>query len=235
MKDDFFRFENKDYDLPFLNNDPRFTTKNVVILLVGFIISFLTPFIIPVTGNGILKAVVSFAAPLIPVIYVFKDDMSNIFRMPELGDIWVVIVGFILTFVLAALTRSIIAVLGIPPAVDNAVNGSPIILFIRALIQLVGEELEKFMPLIIVAAYLYKPMGRKLAIIIAIIVSQLLFALAHIPAYGLNSISYLIIVLGVSSVIMPIIYIRTKNLVVCYLVHLLTDLISFMPFFFSAL
>lgn len=36
MAGDFFKFEDKEYDLPFLNGDPRFTTKNVVILLIGF-------------------------------------------------------------------------------------------------------------------------------------------------------------------------------------------------------
>lgn len=235
MKDDFFRIENKDYDLPFLNDDPRFTTKNVAILLIGFIITFLTPFFIPVTGNTVLKAVISFVAPMIPITYVFKDDMSNIFRMPKLRDILIIIVGVILTLILSALANSILAVLSIPPAADSAVNGSPGILFIRAIIQIFGEELEKFIPLIIVAAYLYKPMGRKLAIIIAIIISQLLFALSHIPAYGINNIIYIIMIMGISSVIMPIIYIRTKNLVITYFIHLIIDLLGFIPFFLAAI
>lgn len=33
MTNDFFKFEDKEFDLPFLNGDSRFTTKNVVILL----------------------------------------------------------------------------------------------------------------------------------------------------------------------------------------------------------
>ena len=39
MTNDFFRFEDKEYDLPFLNGDPRFTTKNVIILIIGFLIA----------------------------------------------------------------------------------------------------------------------------------------------------------------------------------------------------
>ena len=53
---DFFRFQDKEYDLPFLGDDSRFTTKNVIILLIGFLISSLMAFIIPITGNVLLKA-----------------------------------------------------------------------------------------------------------------------------------------------------------------------------------
>ena len=54
------------------------------------------------------------------------------------------------------------------------INGSPFSMILRMLIQLFGEELIKFIALIITIAYLYKSIGRKAAIIVAIIISQIL-------------------------------------------------------------
>lgn len=233
MTNDFFRFEDKEYDLPLLNGDSRFTTKNVIILLIGFLIGIATPFIIPPTGDGLLKAILMTVPSLLVVVYVFKDDMSNIFRMPKLRDIIIVIIGFILMFVFAIIAKLIGNALGIAMITDSAVNGSPLILIIRALIQLLGEELLKFIPLIIVAACLYKSIGRKAAIIVAIIISQIIFALIHIPAYGFV-IGFLLVHIGFSSIALPLVYVRTKNVVLCYLIHLLFDLVAFIPHLLGA-
>lgn len=229
MADDFFRFEEKEHDLPFLNGDSRFTTKNVIILLIGFLISAAIPYLIPPEGNGLLKAILITLPPLLAVVYVFKDDMSNIFRMPKPRDIIIVIIGFILMLVFGILANLIGSALGIAVVNDSAVNGSPLILIIRALIQLLGEELIKFIPLIIAAAYLYKSIGRKAAIIAAIIISQIIFALFHIPAYGF-AMGFLLVHIGFGSLVLPFVYVRTKNIVLCYLIHLLLDLWTFIPY-----
>lgn len=229
MTSDFFKFEDKEYDLPFLNDDPRFTTKNVAILLIGFLIAVAMPFMIPPTGNMFLKAIIMAFAPLLAVVYVFKNDMSNIVRMPKPKDILIVIIGLILMFAFGIIANIVCAALGITSVADSAVNGSPALLIIRALIQLVGEELVKFIPLIIVTAYLYKSIGRKAAIIAAIAISQILFALFHIPAYGF-SILFLLLHIGFSSLILPFVYIKTKNLALCYIIHLLYDLSAFLPY-----
>ena len=229
MTNDFFMFEDKEYDLPLLNDDPRFTTRNVVILLIGFLIAAAIPFIIPPTGNGFLKAILITFPPLLAVIYVFKDDMSNIFRMPKPRDILIVIIGFILMFVVSMIANIIGGALGLTALADSSVNGSPLLLILRAVIQLVGEELIKFIPLIILTAYLYKSIGRKAAIIVAIIISQIIFALFHIPAYGF-SILFLLVHIGLSSIVLPFVYIKTKNLVLCYIIHLINDLWAFLPY-----
>lgn len=232
MTNDFFKFEDKEYDLPFLNGDSRFTTKNVAILLIGFLIAAITPFIIPPTGNEFLKSVIVTFAPLLTVVYVFKNDMSNIIRKPKLKDILIVVIGLIMMVVLDYVSASIISVLGLHALTDSAVNGSPISMIIRLLIQLWGEELVKFIPLIIVTAYLYKSIGRKAAIIVAIIISQIIFSLIHIPAYGF-SILFLLIGIGLDSIALPLVYIRTKNLALCYLVHLIYDLWTIIPYYMN--
>ena len=217
MTTDFFKFEDKEYDLPLLNDDPRFTGRNVVILIIGFLIASAIPYLIHSTGNGLFKAILITLPPLLAVLYVFKDDMSNIFRMPKPRDIIVVIIGFTLMLVVAMIANTIGSALGIASLTDNAINGSPV-LIICAVIQLLGEELIKFIPLIIVAAYLYKSIGRKAAIIVAIIISQILFALFHIP-YGF-AIGSLLLHIGFGSTVLPFVYVKTKNLVLCYMIFI---------------
>ena len=218
MTTDFFKFEDKEYDLPFLNDDPRFTARNVVILIIGFLIASAIPYLIPPGGNVLLKAVLITLPPLLTVVYVFKDDMSNIFRIPESRDVIIVIGGFILMLLVKVIADIIGNALGIPGLNDSAITDSPLVLIMCALIQLPGEELIKFIPLIIIAAYLYKSIGRKAAIIVALIISQILFALVHIP-YGF-AIGSLLLHVGFGSVVLPFVYVKTKNLVLCYLIYI---------------
>lgn len=216
MTTDFFKFEDKEYDLPLLNDDPRFTARNVVILIIGFLIASAIPYLIP-TGNGLLKAMLITFPPLLAVVYVFKDDMSNIFRMPKPGDLILVIIAFILMLVFGTISNIIGSALGIASLTDNTITGSPAVLVICAVVQLLGEELIKFIPLIIIVAYLYKLIGRKAAIIAAVIISQILFALFHIP-YGF-AIGSLLLHIGFGSIVVPFVYVKTKNLVLCYLIY----------------
>ena len=72
MTTDFFKFEDKEYDLPLLYEDPRFTARNVVILIIGFLIAAAIPYLIPPTGNGLLKAILITFPPLLAVVYVLK-------------------------------------------------------------------------------------------------------------------------------------------------------------------
>ena len=216
MTTDFFKFEDKEYDLPLLNDDPRFTARNVVILIIGFLIAAAIPYLIPPTGNGLLKAILITFPPLLAVVYVFKDDLSNIFRMPKPRDIIIVILGFMLMLTVTMIANIIGGALGIASMTPQAINGSPLVVIICALIQLPGEELIKFIPFIIIVAYLYKSIGRKAAIIVAIIISQILFALVHIP-YGF-AIGSLLLHVGFGSIVLPFVYVKTKNLVLCYLI-----------------
>ena len=216
MTTDFFKFEDKEYDLPLLNDDPRFTARNVVILIIGFLIASAIPYLIPPAGNGLLKAILITFPPLLAVVYVFKDDMSNIFRMPKPRDGILVIIAFILMIVFGMISDIIGSVLGIASMNANVINDSPLVLIICAVIQLLGEELIKFIPLIIIVAFLYKLIGRKVAIIVAIIISQILFALFHIP-YGF-AIGSLLLHVGFGSIVLPFVYVKTKNLVLCYLI-----------------
>ena len=148
-----------------------------------------------------------------------------IFRVPQVKDIKIIILGLIGVMILSAIINFILTGRIGNTATDAAMKGSPTVLLIGLIIQLIGEELLKLIPLMLVVAFTYKSLGRKNAIIVGIIISQLLFALVHIPAYGFD-LRFLILALGVGGCILPITYIHTKNVAVPYFIHLIEDLIG---------
>ena len=222
---EYFKYENKDYDIPFLNGNPELTTPKIVALVIGFLITFITPFVVPLEGFHIQKALIVCFATLIPVIYALNGNLSMIFRVPQVKDIKIIILGLIATMILSAIINFILTGGIANTATDAAMNDSPTVLLIGLVIQLIGEELLKLIPLMLVVAFTYKSLGRKTAIIVGIVISQLLFALVHIPAYGFD-LRFLILALGVGSCVLPISYILTKNVAVSYFIHLIEDLIG---------
>ena len=38
---EYFKYENKDYDIPFLNWIPELTTPKIIVLVIGFLITFI--------------------------------------------------------------------------------------------------------------------------------------------------------------------------------------------------
>ena len=46
-------------------------------------------------------------------------------------------------------------------------------------------------------------------------------------------ILFLLIAIGLNSIVLPLVYVKTKNLVLCYFIHLLYDLWSIIPYFMA--
>lgn len=224
MNQNNFFFEDEEYDIPFYRKKPRLTGKNLTILLVGFLIAVLTPFIMPEKEHLLIKACIITLATLLPVVYTMKGNLNIIFRMPKPRDIITILLGVIIYMALSILVSSTLAAFGVPAPTDKLINADTTITVLSMIIQIFGEELLKFIAFVIVMTYAYKRVNRKNSIIIALIVSQLLYALFHIPAYGLN-IAHLLLSIGLVSSVLPVIYLRTKNITVTYLTHLIIDLI----------
>lgn len=224
LNQNYYFFEEDEYDIPFYRKTPRLTRNNLIILLIGFIIAVAAQFIIIEGQQVILKACIITLATLIPVVYTMRGNLKPIFRIPKARDILTIIFGFLVYMALSILISSTLLALGVPSPTNNAVVTDTTIASISMIIQILGEELLKFIAFVITMYYAYKKYDRKNSIIIALIVSQLLFAVFHIPAYGLN-IPHLLLSIALVSSVLPVIYLRTKNITVTYLTHLLIDLV----------
>lgn len=225
MNRDYFSFENQDYDIPFYNDNPHLTKGNLVLLLLGLAISVITVYVMPVNQHYIIKALIITLATLLPLAYALKGHLKTIFRPPELKDIITIILALLCYIILSSLISIVMNALGITGLQDNAISPDIGISILSIAIQLVGEELEKLIVIILVMICAFRYTTRKKSVILAIAVSQIFFSMLHIPAYGPN-ILYLLLSVGVVFSILPIIYLKTKNITIAYLTHLSIDIIS---------
>lgn len=99
-------------------------------------------------------------------------------------------------------------------------------------IQLVGEELFGILPFLAVLWFCVQQMSisRRWAILIALIISGLLFGAAHLPTYDWH-LAQSLIGIGFARVILTLAYIVTRNLWVSAGAHIINDWTGFILMF----
>ena len=108
---------------------------------------------------------------------------------------------------------------------SNSILQSPSILTVVDLIfSIMGEELIKLIPLLFLMKIAYKiSNNRKISIIIPMLIVMILFGALHVVEY--NNLLISVVIIGFGSIFEMFAYLKTKNLWISYLTHLLTDLI----------
>lgn len=224
---DFFKFEEK-IDIPFYNGTPELSKLGWAGLVLGFII-----YTIIIRNQDIFVmdaitfGVVTLLILLIPLAYATKGKLSMFFRMIRRQDVKTIILYTIasyifsyvlvlilvlLSFVLGPITKSFEA--------DLIANSSEAI---GLVIALVAEELYKVFMLIMFMAVLYKLTGnRKTSLTIAAIITMVIFGATH-EGGEMGSLIKVIVVQGFGSIFDILLYLKTKNIFVSYLSHLLFD------------
>ena len=88
--------------------------------------------------------------------------------------------------------------------------------------SLMGGEFLKFIPFMFFLRVIYKySNNRKLSVIISVAIIMLMFASLH--AYNLIMFIFALCVQGFGSIFEFYGYIKTKNVLISYIIHLLTD------------
>ena len=92
--------------------------------------------------------------------------------------------------------------------------------------SLMGEELLKLIPFLLFLRIFFKyTHSRKFSMIFSMLVVMLGFGLLH--ATDLSAIPSVILIQGLGSIFEFLAYFRSKNLLMSYLTHLLTDVFIF--------
>jgi membrane protease YdiL (CAAX protease family) len=92
---------------------------------------------------------------------------------------------------------------------------------------MLAEELIKFIPLMFFMRLFYRvTANRKLSIIVSTVIILIFFGLLHYEP-GLTPIASVLLIQGAGSIFELYGYIKTKNLLVPYISHLLTDAFIF--------
>ena len=101
--------------------------------------------------------------------------------------------------------------------------------FLSTIPQLLGEELLTILPFLAILQFAYARMGlsRRKAVVVAWLLSSLLFGLVHLPTYNWNWVQC-IVVIGSARLVLTLAYLKTKNIWVSTGAHIINDWSIFM-------
>ena len=224
----WFKWERPEIDFPFYNDDSVPVWHGWLLLGVSlFVAVALNVSIFLPVDRSIFKIIVVFLIPLVTLLFVAHGNIGTIIKKPRLGDIPLTIIVVVLEMVYSLAVGSLLVALGIQTR-GNVVFGQTMDagFFALVFVQLFGEELFKTNMLLGVLLLLFRRSGnRKSAVVIATFVTLLVFGLAHYAAYG--SLLQILLIQGLGSIITLFAYLKTKNMLVTYVAHLIIDLIPF--------
>lgn len=195
-------------------------------MIVGILLFLIMTFI-PIDHH--IKSVLYFVVGIAVALFITKGKLNLLFKKPKLADIKTILISVIAYFVLNGLIHNIVSL--IPHHQDAGVNVAltNIPLLVVTALQIFGEEVFRFMPFILVAYFVYKfTQNRKHAVLLGAVASLIIFGALHTSAYG----SFLFAVVGITipAIALAYSYLKTKNIFVSYLVHLIIDFSLIMLF-----
>ncbi|MBR3313995.1 MAG: CPBP family intramembrane metalloprotease, partial [Atopobiaceae bacterium] len=160
------------------------------------------------------------------LLFVAHGNIGTIIKKPRLGDIPLILIVTVLSLAYSLVAGTLSSLITGATTHGNALMGETMDAGRIALVfvQLFGEELFKTNMMLGILLLLFRRSGnRKSAIVIATLVTALVFGLAHYAAYG--SIVQILLVQGLGCIINVFAYLKTKNILTSYAVHLLLDFI----------
>ena len=214
---DWFKFEDRDYDFPFYNNNPQITKRGWLVLFFAFFIGFFLA-----TSEMFIISIIGCILLIVSVLYFLKWDYKAILRMPSRNDILLAVVLFIAYILYTLAMDPILAQFGIISSGTVDPTSFSVMTSFEFIFWVLGEEFIKFIPLMFLLRVLYKyTNNRKLSIIISVALVMLMFASMH--AFNYVMLIYAVFIQGLGSIFEFYGYIKTKNIIVPFLSHLFTD------------
>jgi membrane protease YdiL (CAAX protease family) len=215
-------------DFPFYMHNPRISVGGWLVLLLSVPISFLAYAIVGLESELIGSVLFCFIM-LIPLLYFSKWDYSLIFRKPTKNEIILAILLFAGYMIYSICVGSVLDIFGLAGAPISTPEelGVTVESTVGLIFSMMAEELLKFIPLMFFMRLIYKfTENIKLSVSISVAIVLVVFGLLHyIPP--MNTLVSVLLLQGLGSFFEMYGYIKTKNLFVPYISHLLTDLISF--------
>lgn len=209
-------------DFP-LYNDKTLAIWQPIVLILCALLAVTIPG--RITDDRVIKGGIMFLGTLVPFLILVRGNIGSIIKRPQWGDIPLVLIALVLTVAYSLGTALFLnKFLGVQiqgNALYDEVRGP---LFYQALlVQLFGEEMFKLDVLLGVMTLFFMRTGnRKTSVIFAVIVTMIAFGLVHFFAYK-GSILQILLVQGLGSIFAIFCYLRTKNILTSYAMHVLLD------------
>ncbi|WP_314586902.1 CPBP family intramembrane glutamic endopeptidase [Paenibacillus terrigena] len=218
----FFRFERENADFPFYDRQSSLLSIwGSVFIFVSIVVGFL---LFSYGIGGPLQPFMNVIFPLAAFVLVVRGQWKLLFRKLVLKDtiliIGTVVVNIIVTFIVAAIVSKLF---GTNP--NQATEGpQPLSFFLKTIPMLFGEELISILPFLIILkiSVQYLKLSRKKGVILAVILTALIFGAYHLPTYNWNIVQC-ILVIGTARVILLYPYLKTKNIWTSTIAHIMND------------
>ncbi len=218
---DFFNFEENICDFPFYNKEYPLSKLG----LISFIIAFIIPIIIMFSNikMGGHFDIMLLVLGITAIGIASHGDFTSICKRLKISDINLIFKMIILEIIFT-LTISLIETIVFHVNINSNIINSSILTYIEVVIGLFGEELFVLIGFFIFTFILYKfTSNRNVSVSVAVFLSLSIFGLLHYPVYG--NVLHSLVAIGYTSIFTIYTYLKTKNIFVSYLTHLIFDFI----------
>ena len=224
---EFFKFEDTSRDFPYYRHNPKLSKTAWIVLLASIPISFLVYGVVGIESE-MIGSILFALILLVPLMYFSNWDFSLLFHKPTKGEIKLAVLLFIGYLIYAIAVGEVLEVIGQASTATGDYLGVTWEMLFALVFSMLAEELVKFIPLMLFMRIVYKyTNNRKLAIVVSTAIVLVFFGLLHYDPEVTPLLSVLVIQ-GFGSIFELYGYIKTKNMFVPYLCHLLTDGIIFL-------
>ena len=213
-----FNLDN-DRDFPYYNENPKMPKIGWLILLICIPVSYYASAIVTNISNEIIGSLIFLLILLIPTLYFSNWNYSLIFQKPTRNELILAVLMCLAYIIYSTIFTNLLMANGLANVGNSDAN---IITILSLIFKMMAEELLKFIPLMFLLRVFYKyTSDRRLSIILSSIITLIYFGLFH--AVDGTSIISVLVIQGVGSIFHLYVYLKTKNLFVSYLSHLMTD------------
>lgn len=222
-------------DFPFYNGSPTaISAVQWLVVLLGVCLGFAC-LTLPVLGSlgeaGLfLRTLLFVLLPLMALRLVAGPHWTLIFRRIKGVDV-ALMAGFAALNLIVSIFVGMLVMYFFGAEANATIAGlagqSPANLeffFLRTIPQLFGEELLTILPFLAILQLAYTKMGlsRGKALVVAWLLSSLLFGFVHLPTYNWNWIQC-IVVIGTARLMLTLAYLKTRNIWVSTGAHIIND------------
>lgn len=208
-----------DRDFPYYNEIPRMSKIGWLVLLICIPVSYFASGFISGLSNDVIGSIFFLLILLVPLLYFSNWDYSLFFQKPTRNEFILAVSMALAYFAYSTVFTLLLNANGIPDVTKADAN---VVALISLVFSMMAEELIKFIPLMFLLRVFFKyTSNRRLSIMASSVITLIFFGLIHLePTVSIISV---LVVQGAGSIFHLYVYLKTKNLFVSYLSHLMTD------------
>ncbi|MFP6846264.1 MAG: type II CAAX endopeptidase family protein [Thalassolituus sp.] len=227
--------ERAEDDFPFYNGEPvTLSVGQWLFVMVAVALGFACLTVdVPVLTSEVglfIRTLLFFVIPLGALRLVAGPHWTCLFRRLRFADIgWMISIAVLNLIVTILLGSFIMKFFGAESnAAIHTLGGMGTTeqgqFFVRTVPQLFGEEVLTVLPFLAVLhiAHARFALSRTAAVLVAWLLSSVIFGLVHLPSYNWNLLQCLVVI-GSARVILTVAYIKTKNIWVSTGAHIIND------------